>query len=535
MANPGSLPRNPPERRLPTEPGARPQSPLRELFAPLEQLLTCGGDARLDIDPATGRNGYGCSPIPTPGIPSFSSSTATTISSRGYEAAERARNALMASAMLHGLIDCFDARAEAMRDELKALLGLDRSGAEIVFAASGTDAQLVALALSRALLGDDVVSLIAAADQTGTGTVHTARGQHFGARSANGVTISRGDDVAGLGPVRSVALNLRDPDGRIRSPSAIDADALELVESAVAQGARVMLETMDCSKLGHHAPSDRCAAEIAARWPGRVQIVVDACQARLSRRRIAHYLDRGCIVLLTGSKYFAGPAFSGAVLVPPVLVRAIGALKQLAPGLAAYAGRSDWPQRWRALRAQFPAQPNFGAWLRWEAALEEMRAYYAVPESFRRDAVRRLGEDFAHIITASPPLTLLPPQSHPENGDEFALPTIFGFTLTRGGRTLSLAACRALYRAFADADPSGAHAPCLIGQPVGWGGRNDDAAAAMRLCISARHVIDAAQSSLAPDGLAGIRDAAAAAIDTLESLLRQHDAHDNASKECHAH
>jgi hypothetical protein len=534
MSNPASPPRAILDRGFWIEPGHRHPSPLRELFSPLEQILTCGGDARLDVDRATRRNAYGCSPLPCPEIPSFSSCTATTISDRGYDAAERARNALMSSAMLHGLIDCFDDRVEAMRDELKALLGLGQSSAEVVFSASGTDAQLQALALTRALLGPDLTTLIVAADQTGTGTVHTSRGAHFSERSSNGVAVGRGAPVGGLGPVASIAVRLRDHDGGIRSPSAIDADVLETVESLVAQGGRVMLEVMDCSKLGMRAPSDRCVAEIAARWPGRVQIVVDACQMRLGPRRIAACLDRGDLVLLTGSKYLAGPPFSGALLVPPRFAHAIAALKQIAPGLADYASRSDWPKRWGALRAQFPVLPNFGQWLRWEAALAELRAYHEVPEYFRRTAVAQLGDGIARIVAASPSLRLLPPQPHPDSDDEFAHPTIFAFTLERAGRPLSLGECRALYRALIDgADDSAAH--CMIGQPAGWGGRTDDAVAALRICISARHVVDAwaPDATAARASLERVLDDVAAAVDTIETLLAQSD-RDPATKDVHA-
>ena len=34
------------------------------LFAPLDQLLTSGGDTRLQLDPASLLNGYGCRPFP---------------------------------------------------------------------------------------------------------------------------------------------------------------------------------------------------------------------------------------------------------------------------------------------------------------------------------------------------------------------------------------------------------------------------------------------------------------------------------------
>ena len=130
----------------------RPGRWLRELFAPLDHLLVAGGDARLALDPASRMNAYFCRPQPCPDTLEFSSSTATSISLRGYEAAGRARGALMQAAILDGIEDAFDARIEAMRSELRGVLGL-ASDVEVIFSASGTDAQLQALYLGRALLG----------------------------------------------------------------------------------------------------------------------------------------------------------------------------------------------------------------------------------------------------------------------------------------------------------------------------------------------------------------------------------------------
>ena len=217
---------------------------------------------------------------------------------------------------------------------------------------------------------------------------------------------------------------------------------------------------------------------------------------------------------------------------PPQLVAAVGALPRLASGLADYLGRSDWPQRWQTLRAQFPAEPNFGEWLRWEAALEEIRAYAAVPATSRRDIVGQLGAGFAELIAASPAARLLPPQSRAANADEFALPTIFAFTLHRGDDALSLAQCRALHQTLAHG--SEGRAPCLLGQPVGWGGDGDDQIAALRLCIGAGHIVTAHADSGAADRI--LADAATA-LATLETLLRQPSLFPdtNAAKERHVH
>ena len=126
---------------------------MAELFAPLDQLLTCGGDPRLNINPATGLNEYGCRPFPCPDTLSFSSSTATSISRRAYDRAQKARESLMQSAIAVGIEAAFDARIEAMRDELRSCLGLSPTDVDVVFSPSGTDSQLQALFLARTLLG----------------------------------------------------------------------------------------------------------------------------------------------------------------------------------------------------------------------------------------------------------------------------------------------------------------------------------------------------------------------------------------------
>jgi hypothetical protein len=478
-------------------------SAMAELFAPLDRLLGGGGDPRLTIDPASGLNEYRCQPFPCPDTLSFSSSTATSISQRAYDRARDARESLMQSAIAVGIEAAFDARIEALRDELKACLGLSRTKADIVFSPSGTDSQLQALLLARALLGPALTTVVVAADQTGSGTVNTARGCHFSAATANGNQVRKGEPIAGLAhSVHSVALRLFDEEGRARPQSASDSLVLGAVERLVADGSKVLLQIMDSSKFGWRAPSDQCLGEIAARWPGRVQIVVDACQMRLGRTRLRSYLDRGYMVLITGSKFFTGPPFSGALLVPSALARELDAATDIAPGLLEYSSRSDWPGNWPNLRSQFPIRTNFGQWLRWEAALEEIAAYYRVPHEFRLKALTTFGKGVERIIAFSPSLCLLPPQQGldgaNDDDEEMAQRTIFSFVVRHGNRNLALEDCRKVYRALARGaadsapadDPENAAKPCLIGQPVALGCEANPAAA-LRISASARLVTEA--------------------------------------------
>ncbi len=486
---------------------SRSASALAELFDPLDRLLIRGGDPRLSINPASGANEYGCRPSPCPGTVSFASSTATSISQRAYDHAETARLSLMRSAIAVGIDAAFDARIEAMRGELQTSLRLSESEVEIVFSPSGTDAQLQALFLVQALLGPALTTVIVAADQTGSGTAYTARGHHFGAATANGSQVRKGEPITGLAPsVASVALELFDENGDARSQTEMDSLVLGTVERSIANGTRVLLQVMDSSKLGWRVPSDRCLDEITTRWSDQVQVVVDACQMRLGRPRLKQYLDRGFMVLVTGSKFFTGPPFSGALLVPAAFSETFDAVTDIAPGLLEYSSRSDWPMNWPALRSRFPIRVNFGQWLRWEAALEEIRAYHDVPDDFRWSALSTFGKGVEQIIAASPSLRLLTPQQRFNelciDDEELAQRTIFPFVITRDDRVLSLEDCRKIYRALArdiqsrvasdacERDAEIAAKICLVGQPVALGCRAGRPVAALRICAGTRLVTE---------------------------------------------
>jgi hypothetical protein len=481
-------------------------SALAELFDPLDRLLSRGGDPRLSIDPASRVNEYGCQPFPCPSTLSFSSSTATSISQRAYDRAELAREALMRSAIAVGIEAAFDTRIETMRGELKACLGLAENKVDVIFSPSGTDAQLQALFLVRALLGPALTTVIVAADQTGSGTAYTARGRHFSAATANGSQVRKAEPIAGLAhSIESVALELFDETGDARAQVEMDCRVLDAVEKSIANGSKVLLQIMDSSKLGWRSPSDRCLEEISARWPAQVQIVVDACQMRLGRPRLKKYLDRGYMVLVTGSKFFTGPPFSGALLVPAALSKILDAVTDIPPGLLEYTSRSDWPMNWPVLRSRFPVRENFGQWLRWEAAIEEIRSYHHVPDEFRRSALVIFGKGVEQIIASSPSLRLMAPQQRPDacdtDDEELVQRTVFPFVITRDNRVLSLEDCRKIYRALArDAedcvslnvgvrDEEIAAKICLIGQPVALG-RREYPIAALRICAGARLVTE---------------------------------------------
>ncbi|MBV9459430.1 MAG: hypothetical protein JO141_18195 [Bradyrhizobium sp.] len=503
---------------------------LRDLFATLDDLLTSGGDPRLMLDPVSRLNDYNCGPSPLPQTLSFASSTASTISERGYERAGLAREELMRLAIAVGLEEALETRIEEMREELKSYLSLPSKAVDVVFSASGTDSQLHALALARSLLGVGLKTIIVGADQTGSGTTFTARGRHFNRFTANGAAVRKDTAIEGL-TGDAIALPLADASGLSLRGDA-DAAVLAAVETALTEGGGVLLQIMDASKLGWRAPSQACLDEIARRWPHKVVVVVDACQMRLSRRRLRFYLDRGYMVLITGSKFFGGPAFSGALLVPSLLSLAPQRGEGMAAGLADYANRNDWPQRWSALRSRFESRPNLGQWLRWEAALEEIKRYYAIPDAWRAMALREYRVGIEDLLALSSSLRLAGVGiTAADEDEEFTEATIFPFTLNRGGRVLSPHESRALYSVLAqdlsgvidggEADRDVIARRCLIGQPVRIERPGSEPTAVLRLCIGARQLTEtwSADAAIAQQNLQRELDSIAEIVAKIELLL----------------
>jgi hypothetical protein len=209
------------------------------------------------------------------------------------------------------------------------------------------------------------------------------------------------------------------------------------------------------------------------------------------------------MVLITGSKFFGGPAFSGALLVPKGLSRSLDRVEGIVPGILDYAGRCDWPMAWTALRSRFERRPNFGQWLRWEAALAEIGRYYAVPGAFRAKVLAELAAGIDSMIALSPSLRSVSTATGTADADdeEFVQSTIFPFMLLRGGKPVSIAETNGIHLALARdmsqaiggtaADRQVAAQRCLIGQPVRLERQDAAPQAVLRLCVGARTVTEA--------------------------------------------
>jgi hypothetical protein len=518
----GVFPAIPPNSAIPPNPAIPPEPD--SLSAPLESLLASGGDARLNIDPVSRLNRYSCRSWPNPEALSFASSTASGISERGFAAAAAALRQLRAWASTTDLATACDRQAERLRAELIKAWLLDRSGVEIVFSPSGTDSEVHALFVAQALLGGPLVNVIVAADETGSGLPEAASGRHFSSCTGRGVPVLKGEKIPGFFQdntenTNNISIPLRAEDGEQRSNGTIDRAVAAAVSEWVASGRRVVLHAMDSSKFGWRGPTSDCLSQIQKNCRGSVQVLVDACQMRLSRARLRHYLCQGFMVLITGSKYFAGPSFSGALLVPAAVSAVMERMNSIPDGLRLYSNASDWPVRWRGVRAKLPSAPNVGQLLRWCAALEEMRAYFDVPVAGRCLALHTFAATMEELLAGRPNLQLLPacegpggesigaappdpaaPGAAAADDEEMAIRTTFPFFLRRHGKLLPLDDCARIYRALPcdmshllpDSAPAEqrhmAAAFCQIGQPTPVQHPSEGTVGTLRISASARVV-----------------------------------------------
>src|SRR5262249_34279057 len=158
--------------------------------------------------------------------------------------------------------------------------------------------------------------------------------------------------------------------------------------------------------------------QLTATHGDAITIVIDACQARLSRGRLKQCLAQSHMVLVTGSKFFSGPPLSGALLVPASLTTRVRAVEPSAGGLGDYTSQYDWPAACAAIGSALPARLNSGQLLRWTAALAEMRRYFAVPELYRSIALRETAAVMARTIRQYSNLEMLPVDSCPAAGGD---------------------------------------------------------------------------------------------------------------------
>jgi hypothetical protein len=315
------------------------------------------------------------------------------------------------------------------------------AGTGITLFPSGTDAEFLPflVGLCRAMkAGGKLASIITATGEVGSGTNDAAIGKHFSPllpaqhqcpeHKVGGSIFPEGSTP----DVDTILLKLRNPEGARYSMEDLDQFVRDAVAKALGEDGYsvVVVHVVAGSKTGSIMPSLHVVSELLCEYGDRVMPVIDACQTRMQDDGLQSLIQNGLPVLVTGSKFYGGPPFCGATLLPKTMVDELNdALSGGVPSfrdavaasdLKAYISGTLVAPELTALRETLPTDvPNLGLLLRWQMALYQIEQYHSIPEADRDRIVQSWMDQFADVVKskASPAVSIFEDTSiHPQGG-----------------------------------------------------------------------------------------------------------------------
>lgn len=454
---------------------------LQHLANPLEYLLRSGGDVRLNVDPDQLLNVYGCRPFPRPEAFTFASSTATSISNVAYNQSETQRELLIRQSFKKGFFDTTSEFSEKIKDRLKENLMLPKSST-LILSPSGTDVTLQVAGICQAVFDKKIVHILMASDETGSGVSFALQGKHFSGSTSRGICVKKTGPITGFRKVEVKNIKLRDDNGVLKQMEKLDREATRVVKEAIEKGKQPVLHVMDQSKLGYSSPSDHCLQQLQKEFGEKILVLIDNSQLRMDQKNIQNYIEKGYLMTITGSKFFTGPPFNGALIIPKKINEIWKASENKLPmGLSQYFFKNEWPKTWK-MTTNLTNGVNLGISMRWYASLVEIERYFNTPLSLRYLGLEMFCDHVGKAIGQSPFLEHLSeltkaPNNNLEMVDMKERRTIFPFFIKMGEKVLGRHEIDKLYRLLnqnisrefhfeSDESQDIAGQICHIGQPV---------------------------------------------------------------------
>lgn len=431
--------------------------PVDDDFA---QLISSGGDNRLLLGP-TGLNRYGSGPNAGSKM-QFGSCTCSSPSPRALDAAHRLYlelkqhpdAALLASEHF-----------QIVRNQLRHLLELPEDVA-IALPPSGTDVEMLVLALAASKTEHPIVNVVVGPAEVGSGTSDASAGRYFDSLTPRGnrVTPRRALNTGLTSRVSIAHVNVRNAFGQPLPLEEIDREVMRTVIAAAATGAHVVVHLVAHSKTGIHAPSLNAIESIKSALKDDVTIVIDAAQGRLATNAYRIALQNDCLVAFTGSKFFGGPSFCGALFIPNSQ-RPGKHLTQLPSNFEEFFNRDTIPATWQSWKTSCSQWTNQGLLLRWTAAIAEMEAFYNIESDISEVIHSVFANGVTNAISSSRSCAMLPVETDAESNlpSISAYESVFAFEVNNAKQNpLSKTQLKTLHQQLNVNTKQG----FLIGQPV---------------------------------------------------------------------
>jgi len=429
-------------------------------------LIVKGGDERLDLDLCTNLNKYHINPMAFDKVFNRGSCTVNGLSVFGKKV------------FLNFLENSERLPFEEIRKEhskrLKSLINFEGEDKfDIIYAPSGSDLIYIPYLFSLIQNPDrPIVNFLTCPEELGSGTIIGAQGKYFMGKNQFGETIAKNDLIQQDIETKVVSFSARDVQGRIVNPK-------KSLKKAITAHA-------EYSKIGSLVIGSKSGIEnnidIVAELPGGDEMfwAVDLCQFRNRKELINKLLDLNCMVMITGSKFYQSPPFSGAMLVPKSITQRIKKIKitQLA-GFEKVFSAHDFPEPLRNIRVHLNPYENFGLLARWECAIAEMEAYNKIPKNQTSTLLLNWNKLVCSTLWANDEYFELMPNM------ELTNKSIISFRVKKGESYLDYDQLKLLFKNIVNSPCTGIKyfSSVFIGQPVKYGEK-----AFLRLAIGSNDI-----------------------------------------------
>lgn len=433
----------------------------------LLEALVAGGDERTELDPVTGYNRYFLNPVDSRYVFNRGSCTAGMLNGRSRVVA---REFLGRYETLN-----YASLVEEQSFRLKNLLSSAHNDPfDVFFGPSGTDLAYFPTLFQRMLHPDKpIIQLMSCPEELGSGSRDVAAARLFGHQNQFGRAVEQGAPIDPHAPEPTVVeLDARNAAGKVlerrkQIDQLIEENPDAAIVGSLVFGSKSGIKD-DLDVIDDHGTDDDCADEDR----DRVMWVVDLCQLRVDPALIHDLLDRGAMVMLTGSKFFQTPPFCGALLVPRQVTERLRSVDTgdgvaVAPFGQIFSAH-DIPWALDNVRQFLPEEENRGLRLRWQIALDEMESYASWPFHVSNELMDEWNTALSDFIDDHPNFRLMPDQ-HKTND------SIISTQVLSGGRELSHDELRTLYRDVVTGEHEGLSDGArrvFFGQPVRYGDRS---------------------------------------------------------------
>ena len=337
----------------------------------LKSLLCQNADSRSTVL-ANGLTKYGTSPYPIDHL-AFGSCTASTISKDTWDELIK--------------INLNEINWLNVERRFLRIMGLEGMGLNVAFTPSGTDAETFVSHVLVESSNKPLCNILIAPNEIGGGSALAAEGLRFDELAPDGSTgdvediiIKRINDKVMVKKIR-----IRNNSGELLNQSVVSKECTQFFSKSLQQDEQILVHLVAGSKTNVHTPNRYFIEEKQKSIGMDLNVMIDAAQGRFSRSGIKKCLQKGWIVMTTGSKFFGGPPFSSVILFP-----------------SKFELKDKWNDDLGVLfdsAAIFPSQESpvkterLGSLVRWYAALNEIENYYQIPKYRRFEFLKWFEED----------------------------------------------------------------------------------------------------------------------------------------------